>query len=475
MRIFSSFLFLSILIFPALFCSLPSALARPNFVLVLTDDMEVAPVGYMYRTKSLIRAQGAEFQRAYAASPLCAPARATILTGRYPQNTGVRRNSHKAYYEQGNPARSLPVWLHGAGYRTALIGKYMNGYPAPDTLPYIPPGWDVWSVRHRAQPDYDGQYNYWLNENGKSVYYGNRPEHYATDVYRKKAVAFIRETVTQDAPFFLELAVHAPHTPFVPARRHASQFPTARAPRPASFNEADVSDKPAYIRDLRRLDPAAVATIDAGFRNRLRMLKAVDEAIKAIVDALATAGQLDNTYILFASDHGWAMGPHRIPGAKAAPYEEVVRVPLFIRGPGIAAGLKLDHLVSSADIAPTILELAGIPVPAEIDGRSLVPLLGTGRPAPDMWRQTLGIGFQEGDDAFHVPTWQGIRTRRYTYVEYPGTGERELYDNLLDPHQTANIAVTADQALIARFSERSRLLAACAQTTCREAEDLPLP
>jgi len=474
MRIFSSFLFSLMLIFPALFCSLPSALARPNFVLVLTDDMEVAPVGYMYWTKTLIRTQGVAFQRAYVASPLCAPARATILTGRYPQNTGVRRNSHKAYYEQGNPARSLPVWLHDAGYRTALVGKYMNGYPAPDAIPYIPPGWDVWSVRYRAKP-YDGQYNYWLNENGKSVYYGNRPEHYATDVYRNKAVAFIKETVTHDAPFFLQLAVHAPHTPFVPAARHASQFPTVRAPRSAAFNEADVSDKPAYIRDLRRLDPVAVAMLDAGFRDRLRMLKAVDEAIKAVVDALAAGNQLDNTYILFASDHGWVMGPHRIPRAKAAPYEEVVRIPLFIRGPDIAAGLKLDHLVANADIAPTILELAGVPVPAEIDGRSFAPLLGTGRPSPDMWRQALGISFQEGDDAFHVPTWQGIRTQRYTYVEYPGTGERELYDDLLDPHQLANIAATADQTLMAHLSERSRLLAACAQAACREAEDLALP
>ena len=375
MRIFSSFLFSVMLIFIALFCSLPSALARPNFVLVLTDDMEVAPVGYMYWTKTLIRAQGVAFQRAYVASPLCAPARATILTGRYPQNTGVRRNSHKAYYEQGNPARSLPVWLHDAGYRTALIGKYMNGYPAPDAIPYIPPGWDMWSVRYRAKP-YDGQYNYWLNENGKPVYYGNRPEHYATDVYRKKAVAFIKETVTHDAPFFLQLAVHAPHTPFVPAARHASQFPTVRAPR---------------------------------------------------------------------------------------------------SGPGIAAGLKLDHLVANVDIAPTILELAGVPIPAEIDGRSFAPLLGTGRPSPDMWRQVLAMSFQEGDDAFHVPTWQGIRTQRYTYVEYPGTGERELYDDLLDPHQLANIAATADQTLMARLSERSRLLAACAQVACREAEDLALP
>lgn len=472
---FSSFLFSAISIFIALFCSPPPALARPNFVLVLTDDMEVAPVGYMYRTKALIRAQGAEFQRAYVASPLCAPARATILTGRYPQNTGVRRNSHKAYYEQGNPTRSLPVWLHDAGYRTALVGKYMNGYPAPDAISYIPPGWDVWSVRYRATRDYDGQYDYWLNEDGKSVHYGHRPEHYATDVYRKKAVAFLKETVTQHAPFFLKLAVHAPHTPYVPAARHALQFPTARAPRSSSFNEADVSDKPAYVRDLPRLDSAAVATLDAGFRDRLRMLKAVDEAIKAIVDALAAGNQLDNTYILFASDHGWAMGPHRIPGAKGAPYEEVVRIPLFIRGPGIAAGLKLDHLVSNADIVPTILELAGVPVPAETDGRSLVPLLGIARPSPDMWRQVLGIGFQEGDDAVRVPTWQGVRTQRYTYVEYPGTGERELYDNLLDPHQIANIAATANQALIASLSERSQLLAACAQTACRAAEDLALP
>jgi N-acetylglucosamine-6-sulfatase len=442
-----------------------AAAAQPKFVLVLTDDMDVAPLARMSWTQSLLRQQDTAFTRAYYGEPLCGPSRASIFTGLYPQNTGVYRNSHRNYYELGNPASSLRVWLKAAGYRTALVGKYMNGYPAPETSAYIPPGWDEWQARYRGRPDADGQYGYWLSENGVSVYYGTGPSDYATDVYRKKAITFIKGAISAGTPFYLHFAVHAPNTPFVPAPRHATLFPSACAPRPPSFNEADVSDKPAYVQALPPLDAATRAGLDEDFRNRLRMLKAVDQAMNQIVDTLAAGNQLANTYILLASDNGWVMGPHRIVGAKGVPYDEALRMPLLIRRPDVPAGLALDHLVGNVDLMPTILDLAGVPIPVEVDGRSLVPLFEADRPAASTWRQAFPITFRDGDDPLPVPSWQGLRSPGYTYLEYPATGERELYDLSLEPYQLQNIALTADPALLATLSDRTRAFAACAVPT----------
>ena len=272
------------------------AATRPNFVFVLLDDMELAPVGSMRWTKNLIRNQGTEFQRAYLAVPLCSPSRASILTGKYPQNTHVFTNyGHNDFYANGDDASTIAVWLKRVGYRTSLIGKYMNNYPSPASKTYIPPGWDNWQARYAGTP-YDGQYNYKMKENGVLTSYGSASSDYSTDVYRNKAVAFVKDAMARQTPFFLYLGLHTPHSPFVPAPRDAALFPTVKAPRPRSFNEADVSDKPAYVRNRPRLTTSQISTIDKGYRNRVRMVQAADKAVKALIDALTAGGQYANTY-----------------------------------------------------------------------------------------------------------------------------------------------------------------------------------
>ncbi|MGD9508329.1 MAG: sulfatase [Geminicoccaceae bacterium] len=449
--------------------------AKPNIVFILLDDLEVSPVGYMNWTKTLVRNQGTEFQKAYLSVPLCGPSRAGIVSGKYPQNSSVYGNSgHTSFRTAVQDVSTMATWLHDAGYRTSMVGKYMNNYPKPEVTTYIPPGWDDWHVRYAGDP-YDGQYKYKLNENGVLKSYGSKSTDYSTDLYRARAVTFVRDSIARQTPFFLYFAPHAPHSPFVPAPRDAELFPKLKALRSPSFNEADVSDKPAYVANRPLLTGSQVTTVDTAYRNRVRMVQAVDKAVKAIIDALVAGGQFENTYIIFASDNGWIAGPHRFTGTKGAPYEEVTRMVFFLRGPGVPAGLKLQHLAANIDIAPTIAELAGVEVPADVDGRSLAPLLRADRPEPSAWRQSFLMQFELSSGAPSIPSWIGLRTPTLSYVSYPATSETELYDHVTDPYELANGAATADPRLLAWLAAQTAALSLCSGAGCRALEDTPIP
>jgi arylsulfatase A-like enzyme len=446
-----------------------SAVAKPSIVLVLTDDMEVGLVEHMPKVKELIVERGASFARAYFNLPLCCPSRATILTGRYAHNTGVTANNHAQFYDAGLHDETIAVWLKAAGYRTALVGKYLNNYPKPAPEDYVPPGWDYWVGRFPPGPTVE---DYRLNEDGRVVAYGKGAENHPGDVYAAKALGFVRRALADGAPFFLELSVHAPHAPATPAPRHAGMFAGLRAPRPPSFDEPDVGDKPAFIRALAPLSAERVAEIDELYRNRARSLQAVDEAVAAIVGALEEAGRLYETYLVFASDNGYLQGLHRANG-KGLPYEEVVRMPLYVRGPGVEPGLVLEHLVGNVDLAPTFAEWAGAAVPEDVDGRSLAPLLGgEGAPEPEAWRRAYPLTFTKTRSEALAPGWRGVRTRSHLYVEY-ATGEQELYDMRTDQYQLENLAGAADPALLAALSRLTAALGSCSGTECHRLEDAP--
>ena len=447
-----------------------AAPAKPSIVLILTDDQDASLTRYMPNLKALAR-QGATLTRAYYNDPLCGPSRATILTGLYDHNTGVEANDHRLFYKAGLPRRTPAVWLHAAGYRTGFVGKYLNEYPAPAPATYVPPGWDYWVARLGETTEEtwlsSTEFDYDLNDNGTVVHHGSAPSDYATDVYRDKAVGFIKRATADGVPFLLELATHAPHWPATPAPRDADLFPTLQAPRGPSFDEADVSDKPAYVRALPLFDPAKV---DAKYRLRARSVQAVDDALKAITDALAASGRLASTYVVFTSDNGFELGPHRIRGEKSTPYEETIRMPLYVRGPDIPGGLVLQHMVGNVDLAPTLAAWAGAAAPSDLDGRSFAPLLRPGAPGPEAWRRAYPLNQLSRQG---IPSWRGVRTRRYTYVEY-ATGEKELYDNRTDPYQLQNIATSANPALLATLAQRTAALAACKGDGCRTLEDAPL-
>src|SRR5918999_1783792 len=342
------------------------AAPRPNILLIVTDDQEAGTLDHMPRTRNLIARQGMTFSRHFVPLSLCCPSRATILTGLYPHNHKVYTNfppdgGFERFDELRHEESTLATALHAAGYRTALIGKYLNGYPGEKDPSHIPPGWDEWASPVKGSA-YAG-YRYTLNENGTAVKYGSGPDAFMMDVLAGKALGFVRTAAASGQPFFLYLGTYAPHKPATSARRHAGLFPDLRAPRPPSFDESDVRDKPARIRSLKRLTDGQIATIDALYRKQIRSLQAVDEAVAALVKALQETGQLANTYILFTSDNGFHMGQHRLDPGKYTPYESDIRVPLLVRGPGVPAGATSSALTSSVDLAPTIAALAGADLP----------------------------------------------------------------------------------------------------------------
>lgn len=484
--------------------------SQPNIIFILTDDLDAQSMDYMPKLKSLLVDQGLMLVNFFTSFPLCCPSRATILRGQYAHNTQILGNllpsgGYEKFHALGAENSTVATWLQSAGYRTMYVGKYLNGYPGSVARTFVPPGWSEWYSA--VQGNAYGQYNYLLNENGKLVAYGNKPEDYGTDVYARKTVDFIQRTAGR--PFFVHLSVYAPHGPATAAPRHQNMFPNAQAPRTPNFNEADVSDKPNYIKNRPLLTAREIAQIDAEHRKRLQSLQAVDDAIEAIINALQATGQLEKTYIFFTSDNGFHLGNHRLLAGKIAPYEEDIRVGLLVRGPGIPAGRRLEYLTGNLDLAPTWAELAGAQAPDFVDGRSLVALWSNTPPSLERWRQALllensemerlgehlftltlhplpvrerdGVRVDplllEPDDlddllqpeqrAQAVPPYRGLRTQRYLYVEY-ATGERELYDFQRDPYQLENIVSTADAALLQDLSAQLAKLKVCAGASCRE-------
>ena len=464
---------------------------RPNFLFILTDDLDqvLGTLQYMPHLQDLLVTQGMTFNDFFISHTLCCPSRSTFLRGQYTHNHHVYRNElpnggfGQAYYLE-NEASTIGTWLQAAGYRTVLLGKYLNAYPFPDDRTYVPVGWNEWYVGAKGSP-YPG-YHYSLNENGKLVDYEvtgqSGPSQYMTDVLSNKTADFIQRASADGVPFFVYLSTYAPHSPAKPAPRHANLFPDLIAPRTPSFNEADVSDKPDWIKFDPLLDADQIANIDAEYRDRVRSMQAVDESIAQLVDVLKSTGQLDNTYIIFTSDNGYHLGQHRLSDGKGSPYEEDIHVPFIIRGPGIAAGSTLDgYLTGNVDFAPTVAELAGVTPPDYVDGRSLVPLFGTNKPASGDWRSAYLLEFYgynpPGTDLNSPapdPQFLGIRMQDSVYIEYQG-GFVEYYDLKNDPYELENIASTTDKTLLAHFSDWLHQLAACAGSQCRKIESNAAP
>jgi arylsulfatase A-like enzyme len=456
------------------------AQSRPNVVVILVDDLDAASVKQMPAVNRLLADQGATFTRFFATTPLCCPSRASILRGQYAHNHGVLRNTgddagFAAFVDSGHESVTLATLLDGAGYETALIGKYLNGYAYRDDLTYVPPGWDFWAsgVNHAAY----GSFGYELNLNGELVSYGHDDADYMTDVLRGHAQDFLAESASGRDPFFLFLAPYAPHSPSTPAPRHRGEFAGATAPRTPAFNERDVKDKPAWVRSVGRMSESRIERIDSDYRRRLESLLAVDEMVESLVRQLEQSGALDSTYIAFLSDNGYFLGEHRQPHGKDAPYDAASRVPLIVRGPGVPPGSTVDALALNIDLLPTVLSLTGSAAPTFVDGRSLVPVL-TGDDAGERQAALLeGFGKEtenlEGNES-STPPFRALRGKDVLYVEYE-TGERELYNLRKDPYQLSNLARGTEKPVLRTFSRQLTELSSCAGLSCEDPENAAPP
>lgn len=498
------------------------AVRKPNIVLITTDDQTLASLSVMSRVQRLLVDRGVSFEDNIASFPLCCPSRATWITGQYAHNHGVIDNTERnggGYQSLRDPTRVLPAWLNQAGYDTALAGKWLHDYRTLDPAP----GWDrFWALTTPTMVDY---YGYEITDSrGGKVTYGDDASEYLSDVLtRDYALPYIRAHARDPDPFFLHVSYIAPHwgrgrndaagrrcangKPFAfetakakPAPRDAGAFADEPLPMPASFNEADMSDKPGAVRGRDRLRKAAVRDLTERYRCELASLVAVDRAVGEIDAALDRARLTDRTYVIFTSDNGYMHGEHRIRAEKVQPYEEALKVPLVIRGPAIPQGVRVSDPVANVDLAPTILELAEVtPLPIlferPIDGRSLAPYTyGRGDADRAVLIESKRPPRLTAAGTFVAPSWVGVRTRRYTYVEHYraevgsleqgfglpiGSGaltDMELYDLELDPQELrsrhADPAYTVTRAALAGALAQLR---SCAGEDCQLDVSVPPP
>jgi arylsulfatase A-like enzyme len=419
---------------------------RPNIVFILIDDLrwdELGCVGHPYiKTPHIdrIAKEGALFRNAFMTTPLCSPSRASFLTGQYAHTHGITDNVDRS--AASHRLVTFPAFLHRSGYETAFIGKWHMGN---DETPR--PGFDHW-VSFKGQGTY---LNPEINENGRMV---KRPG-YTTDILSGYAVEFIRKQ--HDKPYLVYLAHKAIHPEvtqsndgsvnledaerFLPAERHQSAYVGVKIPRRPNYGRAP-EGTPALQRQIGNLPPLGARTVtpDEAILGRQRTLLAIDESVGEILKALKETGQLDNTIIVFTSDNGYFYGEHGLSVERRLAYEESIRMPLLVRYPIlIKAGIVRDEFALNIDLAPTLLSLAGVRVPSEMQGRSLVPLLKGERP---VWRKSFLIEYYS-DKVFPRISQMGykaVRSDRWKYIHYLELqGMDELYDLKADPYEMQNL------------------------------------
>jgi N-acetylglucosamine-6-sulfatase len=443
----------------------------PNIITIVTDDQTLASLteATMPNTLSQIGAAGTTFTNTIATTPLCCPARATMLTGQYAHNHQVLNNK-PGYATMLNKRSVLPAWLQKAGYVTAHVGKYLNRYGKvvqPDSE--IAPGWDEWVAALEPRSYFD----YKLQVNGRTVKYGHDDADYLTRVINWRADKLLRKYIPRKQPLYLQIDHFAPHRRGAgdPADRCAGGaipdpldntfFDGEPLPESPNFNEHDVSDKPTKIQSLPEFSVEERQEIERRYGCALASLIAVDRGVAELMARLQSLGALRNTVVMFTSDNGFFYGEHRIQAEKTIPYEEALRVPLIFRvPPGVLGGQQVaqaDQLVGNIDIAPTILDLAeaepclGKAGCRVMDGRSLVPLmLGDASGFP----QDRHLAIEQG-----VCGYRGVRNLTEIALEHLGERiegteecaperEYELYDLAEDPFELENLYPGTSQAEI---------------------------
>jgi len=436
---------------------------RPNIVFVLTDDLSMDLLPYMPQVRAIQR-RGVTFDNYFVSDSLCCPSRASIFTGDFPHDTHVFTNSGpnggiRAFYAHGDEHETFNVALQRAGYRTAMMGKYLNGYlegarRAAIPTSEVPPGWNQWDVAGWGYPEF----NYRMDINGTVQYYGHQAKDYLTGVLARKGVAFIDRSAQSGHPFFLELATFAPHSPYTPAPRDRHDFPGLAAPEPPNFDVLP-TDAPSWLSGHPPLTPHQIARINRAFRRRAQAVQSVDRMIAAIQAALQRNGLLKNTYVVFSSDNGLHTGEYRLMPGKLTAFDTDIHVPLVIAGPGIPAGATTDAMAENVDLGETFAALGGTSLAG--DGHSLTSLLRGGAP-PD-WRNAVLVEHHgpavdrddpdaQSTDSGNPPTYNALRTGSFLYVEYVN-GEREYYDLRTDPYELHNIVASLPPARLQQLHQ----------------------
>ncbi|MDZ4796896.1 MAG: sulfatase [Bryobacteraceae bacterium] len=401
--------------------------SKPNILFILTDDQRwdmMSCAGHAWiQTPNMDRlaAEGARFVNAFVTTPLCSPSRGSFLTGQYVHKHGILDNSNRN--EQSHTLKTWPQILQQHGYETGYFGKWHMGNDDAAR-----PGFDYW-FSFKGQGRYNDPE---MNRNGeRSVVKG-----YVTKVLTQEAIEFMSRK--RPKPFAVCLCHKAIHGPFEPEEQYKTLYSDAKLEAPASLAD-DLKDKPAMLA-ARTMEKSNVRTdkIPAQtWLNMARCLATVDDGLGLILEALRQSGQLDNTFIVFTGDNGYFYGEHHM-GDKRRAYEEGLRVPLLVRYPKmVKAGSKPAQMALNIDVAPTLLDVAGVAVPKDMHGKSLTPALkSTGAKGRDAF---LSEYFE--DPGFpSTQKWQSLRTEKWKYIHFPEMqGADELYDLTADPHEMKNV------------------------------------
>jgi arylsulfatase A-like enzyme len=424
-----------------------------NVIFVLTDDLSWNLVKYMPHVQEMQR-QGLTFSRYFVTDSLCCPSRSSIFTGKFPHNTGVFTNDapnggYDGFLKRKNQLSTFATALSAAGYRTGMMGKYLNLYKvsmAPD------PGWSYWAVADNGYPEFD----YYLRINATQKYYGKTAADYGVDVLSGLAQKFVASA--DAAPFALEVATFAPHGPYTPAPRYLDAFPEltpdeqhpgvppAAFPRTPAWAARPEPDAPQWEQGLPALTDAEKLQEFTIFRKRAQAVQAVDDMIAALRSELEQKGLAQSTYVIFSSDNGFHLGEHSLFSGKQTAYDTDIRVPLVVVGPGVPAGVSVDAIAQNIDLCPTFLDVAGLPADATRDGRSLLPLF-RGEKVTD-WREFALVehrnpGYDPSDPDSepgahsNPPSYEALATGDETYVEY-STDEREYFGHATDGNELHN-------------------------------------
>jgi arylsulfatase A-like enzyme len=424
---------------------------HPNIVFILTDDLSMDLLRYMPQVQALQR-DGMTFNNYFVSDSLCCPSRSSIFTGEFPHDSGVFTNAGplgglRAFYSHGDENLTFNLALHNLGYRTAMMGKYINGYlehRSPIAGTAVPPGWSEWDVAGWGYREF----NYKLNIDGTVHRFGDTPRDYLTDVIARRGVRFIDRSAAAGKPFFLELATFAPHTPYVPAPRDANRFPGLMAPQPPNFDVLP-TDPPSWLAGHPPLTLHQIDRINRVFRRRVQDVQAVDDMIGRVRTELQQDGLANDTYVVFSSDNGLHTGEYRLTPGKLTAFDTDIHVPLVVTGPGVPVDTSSDAMTENVDLAATFAQMGGTTLSTG-DGRSLLPLVRGG--LPDDWRNAILVEHhgpkpdrddpdEQGRASGNPPSYEAIRTARFLYVEYRD-GQREFYDLQNDPYELDNLATS---------------------------------
>jgi N-acetylglucosamine-6-sulfatase len=448
---------------------------RPNIIHIMFDDSNVNMLGIMQNAQAHIRDAGVQFPNAYFATSLCCPSRATQHTGLYPHNTGVLDNDapnggYLTFEANGHEAHTYGKWADNAGYQTAFFGKYMNDYIwAVGAQVPNPPGWDHWQAS--VDPPQAGQ----GIENGRVVDFPQQHDEWVAD----NSIDWISQHAADPGPFLTTLGFHAPHNPAIHPASYDSQFTNTALPKTAAFNE-NIADKPAFMKNNYKAVTAAQETaLTEHYRDRLRSVEYVDDRLGELFSMLESAGERENTYIIFWADNSNHLGEHRANnhanGGKGLPHLVDARMPMWVAGPGIPARGTITKPINAVDVAPTVADMADATPTREVDGRSLLPL-ASGQTVP--WRNYSYAEFPKGAvSGSKIPIWHALYWPTGTYHQWPASAEKELYNLTADPYQINNVLYggisAAEQEQVTNYNRIVNEMKTCDGAQCRTIEERP--